>query len=80
MCDDPLDTETHVSSRHEMSTVILIDPFFQQSRERIITEQATYQLVGPPEVRWGNFEQSISYSCLVLDAEDETPDSGRLQV
>ena len=27
----------------------------RERRERFITEQATYQLVGPPEVRWGDF-------------------------
>ena len=32
---------------------------FASERERFITEQATlqYQLVGPPEVRWGNFKE-----------------------
>ena len=31
------------------------------TRERFITEQATYRLVGPPEMRWGNFKEASAW-------------------
>ena len=44
--------ETHRGNKH-----LVGHRWSSHVRERFITEQATYQLVGPPEVWWGNFKE-----------------------